>query len=75
MRNSAILFLIITTLVLVSVTVMSSLNVAFPWVFYLTCIGQVLLIITVYKVLTDKYSTEKTFDDWYEDRQNPDSEL
>jgi len=22
---------------------------------------------TVYKVLTDKYTTDKTFDDWYED--------
>jgi hypothetical protein len=31
------------------------------------CIGQILLIITVYKVLTDDYTTTKTFEDFYED--------
>ena len=42
-------------------------NINFPVIFYLTLIGQILLIYTVYKVLTDSYKTRKTFDDWYED--------
>jgi len=29
--------------------------------------GQVFLLIMVYKVLTDNYKTEKTFEDFYED--------
>lgn len=67
MKNTAFIFLGITTLVLVLVAVLSALNTAFPLVFYLTCVGQALLIFTVYKVLTDDYKTDKTFDDWYED--------
>jgi TRAP-type C4-dicarboxylate transport system permease small subunit len=58
----------ITTLVLLTVVIFASLNLPFSWVFYATCIGQVLLIITVYSVLTDDYKTEKTFKDFYEDR-------
>lgn len=67
MKNTALILLGITTFILVLVTVLSALNTQFPLVFYLTCLGQVLLIFTVYKVLTDDYRTEKTFDDWYED--------
>lgn len=57
----------LTTFVLIAVTTLSALNVAFPWIFYLTCLGQLLLGISVYLLLRDNYSTEKTFDDWYED--------
>tara|TARA_Y100000780_G_C13354181_1_gene290204 strand:- start:25 stop:222 length:198 start_codon:yes stop_codon:yes gene_type:complete len=46
---------------------MSSLNVAFNWVFYLTVIGQLFIILMVYRVLTDNYTTDKTFEDFYED--------
>ncbi|MDT0690969.1 hypothetical protein RM549_14325 [Salegentibacter sp. F188] len=67
MKNTAMILLTITTLILVALAVMVSYNVAFPMVFYITCAGQAIFIFTVYKVLTDKYSTEKTFDDWYED--------
>ena len=56
-----------TTLVLVTVTIMASMNFPFNWVFYVTIIGQALVIYMVYKVLTDNYSTVKTFDDFYED--------
>jgi len=31
------------------------------------CVGQLLLIFTVYKVLVDDYTTNKTFGDFYED--------
>jgi hypothetical protein len=37
------------------------------WVLYLTFIGQVFLLIMIYKVLKDNYPTTKTFDDFYED--------
>ena len=68
MKNLAIPLLILTTLVLILVTIFASLGLSFSWVFYLTVLGQALLIFTVYKVLTDDYKTDKTFKDWYEDR-------
>lgn len=67
MKLSAISFLIITTFILISVSIMAALDVSFSWVFFLTLIGQILLVYTVYKVLIDNYKTDKTFDDWYED--------
>ena len=67
MKSSAFIYISITTLLLVALTVMCALNMPFHWVFYLTVIGQVCLVVMVYKVLTDNYSTEKTFDDFYED--------
>lgn len=67
MKNRPIILLIITSVILVLVTVLSFLNVQFPLVFYLTLIGQVFLIYTVYSVLTNNYKTTRTFDDWYED--------
>ncbi|WP_233357662.1 hypothetical protein [Haloflavibacter putidus] len=45
-----------------------SVNLGFDWVFYTATIGQVVWFVTVYKVLTDHYSTNKKFNDWYEDR-------
>lgn len=67
MKLSAISFLIITTFILISVSIMAALDVSFSWVFFATLIGQILLVYTVYKVLIDNYKTDKTFDDWYED--------
>lgn len=68
MRNLGIPLLILTTLVLILVTIFASLDMSFSWVFYLTVLGQALLVFAVYKVLTDDYETDKTFKDWYEDR-------
>jgi len=67
MRLSAIGLLILTTLILVIVTIFATLGFAFSWVFYLTVLGQGLLIYTVFRVLKDKYTTDKTFEDFYED--------
>ena len=67
MKISAISWLAITTCVLLTVTIFSTMNLSFSWVFYLTVLGQVLLVYTVYKVLRDPYITDKTFDDFYED--------
>lgn len=68
MKNLGIPLLILTTLVLILVTIFASLDMSFSWVFYLTVLGQALLVFAVYKVLTDDYETDKTFKDWYEDR-------
>lgn len=67
MRLSGIFYLIVTTIILVALTAMAFYNVSFHLIFYLTIIGQLLLIFTVYKILTDDYSTTKKFKDWYED--------
>jgi uncharacterized membrane protein YqjE len=68
MNSFAMRLVALTTLVLITVTLFASMNMPFSWVFYLTVIGQILLVYTVYKVLTDNYTTDKTFKDFYEDR-------
>lgn len=67
MRLSAHFYVIITTLLLITVAVLVFYNVSYPIVFTAVLLGQAWWILTVYKVLTDDYSTDKTFDDWYED--------
>lgn len=68
MKFSAIQWIIITTMLLITVTIFATMNLAFSWVFYATVLGQVALVITVIKVLKDDYTTTKTFDDFYQDR-------
>ncbi|MCA0154096.1 hypothetical protein [Winogradskyella vincentii] len=68
MKTSPFLYIAITTLILITITVMSAMDFPFGWVFYLTVLGQVFLVVMVYKVLTDDYKTDKTFDHFYEDR-------
>ncbi|WP_369992411.1 hypothetical protein [Winogradskyella sp.] len=68
MKFSSTPYVIITTLLLLTVTVMSAMDFPFNWVFYLTVLGQIFVVLMVYKVLTDDYSTEKTFEHFYEDR-------
>lgn len=67
MKSNGIRFLILTSILLITISILVYFNFNFSIIFYLTLIGQILLIFTVYKVLTDIYKTEKTFDDWYED--------
>lgn len=67
MRLSAHFYVIITTLLLITVAAMVFYNVNYPIVFTAVLLGQAWWIFTVYKVLTDEYTTDKTFDDWYED--------
>ncbi len=74
MKNTAIRLLLATTFVLLVLTIMAQLNFLFSLIFFLTVFGQVLLMYTVYKVLTDKYTTDKTFDDWYQDHPMQDKE-
>lgn len=67
MKLSPVILLLITTFVLITVAVFAALDLPFRWVFFLTVLGQTLLIISVFRVLKDDYSTEKTFEDFYED--------
>ena len=68
MNSSAMFWVGITTLVLVTVTIMASMGFPFNWVFYVTVLGQIMVVYMVYRVLTDNYQTDKTFEDFYEDR-------
>lgn len=70
MKNTAMFLVVLTTLVLITVTIMAAMNLPFNWIFYLSILGQGLVLLMVYKVLTDDYKTQKTFDDWYEDAPN-----
>ena len=67
MKQSAYIYIIIGTLLLISITVVSAMSFQFKWIFYASLIGQAFVILMVYKILKDVYSTKKTFDDFYED--------
>lgn len=67
MRNSAMFMIALTTLILFTVVVFSAMNLPFSWVFLLTTVGQIFLLVSVYRILKDDYTTDKTFDDFYED--------
>lgn len=72
MKNVAILSLFLATLLLITIVVLSAANVSYPIIYFLTIFGQIIFVFSVYKVLTDKYTTTKTFDDWYEDMPKKD---
>lgn len=56
-----------TTVFLILFVLLSQLPVNFTVLFALMVIGQVLVLFMVYRVLKDKYQTDKSFEDWYED--------
>ena len=66
MKQSPFIYIIIGTILLVAVTIMGTMNFDFKWIFYASLIGQAFVVFMVYKVLKDAYSTDKTFDDFYE---------
>jgi uncharacterized membrane protein len=68
MKSSPFSYIAITTLLLITITIMCAMDFPFNWIFYLTVLGQILLVVMVYKVLTDDYTTDKTFENFYEDR-------
>jgi hypothetical protein len=74
MRISAMGWVAITTFFLLILTIGAVMGFAFNWIFYATVLGQGLVVVMVYKVLTDAYTTSKTFDDFYEDRPVPGDE-
>jgi hypothetical protein len=68
MKLSAMYWVRITTLLLITITIFATLNLSFGLVFFATVFGQIALLIMDYKVLRDDYTTDKTFRDFYEDR-------
>lgn len=68
MKIPVMFYVALTTFLLVTLTIMAAMGLPFNWVFYMTCLGQVLVVLMVYKVLKDNYTTDKTFEDFYEDR-------
>lgn len=67
MKLSIFPYIAITTLLLITVAVMSALKLPFNWIFYVAIIGEITLVIMVYRILRDRYSTDKSFKDFYED--------
>ncbi|PHR13173.1 MAG: hypothetical protein COA40_06645 [Aequorivita sp.] len=67
MHFSAITYLVVTTFVLITVAIFAAMDFPFSWVFYLTVFGQAFLVFSVFKVLNDNYTSNKTFEDFYED--------
>jgi len=74
MKNNGITYLILTSVLLVLIAILVYFNTNFPLIFYLTFLGQCLLIYSVYRILTDNYKTERSFDDWYEDYSDKNEE-
>ncbi|MGG6229524.1 hypothetical protein [Tenacibaculum sp. SDUM215027] len=67
MKNSAMFWVLFVTIFLLVLTALVYTDIGFSWVFILTVIGQLLVVLMVYKVLRDQYTTDKTFEDFYED--------
>ena len=57
----------ITTLIVVVYVALAQISGFFPIIFISFLLAQGFLLYMVYRVLTDNYKTEKTFDDRYED--------
>ena len=67
MKLPVMFYVAVTTLLLLTVSIMVSMSFPINWIFWVTCLGQVLIVIMVYRTLTDNYTTDKTFKDFYED--------
>ena len=65
MKNAALFMVWFTTFFLVVLTVLAHMAIGFNLLFYLTFIGQIAVVVMVYKVLKDKYTTDKTFDKFF----------
>ena len=68
MKNLAMFMVVFTTIFLVVFTLFSQLEVSSRIMNALFLAGNALVLLMVYTVLRDKYTTSKTFKDWYEDR-------
>lgn len=68
MKNFALFLVVFTTVYLFVFTVFSQLDFSIKLMNVLFINGNILVLWMVYSVLKDKYTTKKTFKDWYEDR-------
>ncbi|MGS2727577.1 hypothetical protein ACU8DI_13280 [Psychroserpens sp. BH13MA-6] len=67
MKISVAFYVGLATVLLVLLTIAVAVGVSFNVVFLLMCLGQLALLVMVYKVLSDNYTTTKTFKDFYQD--------
>ncbi|MGL2994866.1 hypothetical protein [Flavobacterium sp. TSSA_36] len=67
MKNVALFLIGLTTVYLVFFIAFCQVATSFTAMNVLFIIGNVLIVVMVYKVLKDVYNTSKTFKDWYED--------
>ena len=67
MKNFAIKLVWFTTIYVFVFAGICQTNVALPVIMTLYCVGIPLILLMVYTVLTDDYTTTKTFKDWYGD--------
>ncbi len=67
MRLPVMFYIAVTTLLLITVSIMVSMSFPINWIFWITCLGQILVVLMAYRSLTDNYTTDKTFKDFYED--------
>ncbi len=68
MRRNNVL-LIILTLILLAICMMVGLELPIQLILLVIMLGQIILVFTVFAILTENYHTDKTFDDFYEDFQ------
>ena len=68
MKNKAMFLVVFTSIFLLVFTIFSQLEVSLRIMNALFLAGNALVLLMVYTVLRDKYTTSKTFHDWYEDR-------
>ncbi|MBR9915362.1 MAG: hypothetical protein GYB32_11145 [Algicola sp.] len=67
MKISVAFYVGLATVLLVLLIIAVAVDVSLNVVFILMCLGQLALLIMVYKVLSDNYTTTKTFKDFYQD--------
>lgn len=67
MKGSGMFWIVATSMVLLTLSIMASLNFPLSWVFSITILGQAMIVIMVHSVLRGPYTSDKTFDDFYED--------
>ncbi|MDN3494112.1 hypothetical protein [Winogradskyella bathintestinalis] len=66
-QSSIFPYIIITTFLLITTAIMVTMNFSLNWVFVVAIIGEIGLVLMVFKILKEKYTTDKTFKDFYED--------
>lgn len=67
MKNFAIKVVWFTTAIVFVFAGLCQTNIALPLLLAVLIFGELLILFMVYIALTDKYTTTKTFKDWYED--------
>ena len=74
MKNFAIKLLWFTTLFVLAFAALCQTNINLSTLMLIFIVGQILILLMVYIVLKDNYSTTKTFKNWHEDHPTPTSE-